>query len=86
MMPEPQPQPAAEPEPGPARCCAFEARDNYEFEDYASHCFAHMARPSLIPPDARTPRRAGIEWRHYYRAVCMARPHEEPYHSGQAEP
>ena len=45
-----------------------------------------QARPSLIPPDARTPRRAGIEWRHCHRAVCMARPHKEPHHSGQAEP
>ena len=28
--------------------------------------------------------RAGIEWRHCHRAVGMARPHEEPHHSGRA--
>ena len=29
---------------------------------------------------------AGIEWCHCHRVVSMARPHEEPHHSGRAEP
>ena len=28
---------------------------------------------------------AGIEWCRCHHAVCMARPYEEPHHSGRAE-
>ena len=44
------------------------------------------ARPSLIPSLCTHFTRAGIEWRRRHHAVCMARPHREPHHSGQAEP
>ena len=44
------------------------------------------ARPSRIPPLRIQFTRAGIEWRRCQHAVCMARPHKAPRHSGQAEP
>ena len=44
------------------------------------------ARPSLIPSLCTRFTRAGIEWPRCHRAACMARPHKEPHHSGQAEP
>ena len=48
-----------------------------------------LTRAMRGPSFAYSPRcthstRAGIEWRHCHRAVCMARPHEEPHHSGRA--
>ena len=45
-----------------------------------------LARPSLIPSLCTRLTRAGIEWPRCHRAACMARPHKEPHHSGQAEP
>ena len=47
---------------------------------------AGPARPSLIPSLCTRFTRAGIEWPRCHRAACMARPHKEPHHSGQAEP
>ena len=47
---------------------------------------AAPARPSRIPSLCTTFTRAGIEWRRWQHAVCMARPYNEPHHSGQAEP
>ena len=44
------------------------------------------ARPSPILSPCTQSTRAGIEWRRCHRAACMARPHKEPHHSGQAEP
>ena len=47
---------------------------------------APPARPSRIPSLCTHFTRAGIEWRRWQHAVCMARPYKEPRHSGQAEP
>ena len=44
------------------------------------------ARPSLIPSLCTQFTRAGIGWRRCQRAVCMARPDQEPHRSGRAEP
>ena len=40
--------------------------------------------PSRIPFLCTRSTRAGIEWCCRHRAVCMARPREDPHHSGRA--
>ena len=42
------------------------------------------ARPSLIPLGARIPRVQGSRGSVAAVPVCMARPYEEPHHSGRA--
>ena len=53
---------------------------------FMSGGFWTLARPSLVPSLCTHFTCAGIEWRRCQHAVCMARPHKEPHHSGQAEP
>ena len=46
---------------------------------------AATARPSLISLWCIHLTRAEIEWCRCHHVVCMARPYEEPHHSGRAE-
>ena len=55
-------------------------------DDRHIHYYHIEARPSRIPSLCTHFTRAGIEWRRCHRAACMARPYQEPHHSGQAEP